>query len=147
LPKKEEQAMSEDLKGLSLLPRTQIKPAAEMLGRAFKDNPGISYYFPDEHERKRILPYIFQYSIRRGLLYGEVHISSPSLEGVAVWLPSENIYMNKERITRAGGLYFMSKVGKENITKYMSFGEHISSVHNRCAPFQALVLARDRHRP
>ena len=125
--------MVTDLNNLYRLKSTQIKPAAEMVTRAFLDNPGIVYYFPDEHERKSKLPYMFRYSIRRGILYGEVYATSPNLEGVAVWLLSENIHMTS-------GLSILKKLGKKNVSKLMSFVGYLASVHKRHAPFKHWYL-------
>ncbi len=38
--------MTDDLDGLVRLERSQIKPAAEVLARAFYDDPLFTYYFP-----------------------------------------------------------------------------------------------------
>ena len=100
--------MVADLNSLQRLKYSQIKPATEMVTRAFLDNPGIVFYFPDENERKSKLPYIFRYIIRRGFLYGEVYATSPNLEGIAIWLYSENIHMTS-------GLSILRKLGKNNI--------------------------------
>ena len=132
--------MAAELNGFQVLTGAQIKPAAEMLARAFCDSPGRCYYFPDKYERTRVLPYILQYSLRRGLLYGEVHVTSSHLEGVAVWLPSNNMYMNQDRIVRAGGLTMMENVGKENMSRFIFFAEYLGSVHKLCAPFKRWYL-------
>ena len=119
--------MVNGLDSLYRLKNTQIKPAAEMVTRAFLDNPGIVSYFPDENERQRILPYIFRYIIRRGLLHGEVYATSPNLEGVAIWLPSENIHMTS-------GVSTLKEIGEKNATKMMSFNSYLASIHERHAP-------------
>ena len=38
------------------LDKAQIKPAAEMLARAFQDDPLYTYFFPTTIERKNKLP-------------------------------------------------------------------------------------------
>lgn len=138
--KKRASIMTVDLNNLIRLTKAQIKPAAEILVRAFQDNPGIVYYFPDEYERKRKLFYIFQYTIRRGLLYGEVYTTSPNLEGVAVWLPSENTRMTLWKVIRNGGLSMLLKVGRKNVSKEMSFGGYLGSIHKRHTPFRHWYL-------
>jgi len=132
--------MGADLNNLFRLSKAQVRPAAEMVSRAFQDEPGIVYYFPDEYERKKKLPYFFQYTIHRGLLYGEVYATSPNLEGVAVWLPSENIRMTMWRVIRSGALPMILKVGRENIWQLMSFGSYLGSIHKRHAPFRHWYL-------
>ncbi|MFX1388033.1 MAG: GNAT family N-acetyltransferase [Promethearchaeota archaeon] len=75
----------------------QIKAAAKTLARAFHDYPTLTYLFPDEDERSRMILIIKEYMVRYGLLYGEVYASSPNLEGVAVWLPFWDAEMTDER--------------------------------------------------
>jgi len=132
--------MAADLNNLFRLTMAQIKPAAEMIARAFQDSPGIVYYFPDEYERKKSLPYSFQYIVRRGVLYGEVYATSPNLEGVAVWLPSDNTRMTMWRAIRSSGLSMLLKVGKKNLSPLTSLGAYLSSIHKRCAPFRHWYL-------
>ncbi len=121
------------LDNLFRLTKAQITPAVEMVSRAFLDNPGIVAYFPDEHKRKRILPYIFRYSIRRGVLYGEVYATSPNLEGVAIWIPSENMHMTS-------GLSILKKLGEKNVSQMLSFVGYLASIHKRHAPFKHWYL-------
>ncbi|MFX1236784.1 MAG: hypothetical protein ACFFAS_05145 [Promethearchaeota archaeon] len=75
----------------------QVKAAARTLARAFHDYPTLTYLFPDEDERSRMVPIIKEYLICYGILYGEVYGSSPNLEGVAVWLPFWDAEMTDER--------------------------------------------------
>ena len=122
------------------LTRAQVKPAAEMMARAFHDDPGSVYFFPDVSERKNKLPYIFQLLIRYGLLYGEAYATSPNLEGVAVWLPSEKVHRTLWGSIRSGSLSLLFKVGRNTVDKGRSFGEYVSSIRKRRAPFRYWYL-------
>ena len=85
--------------------KEQAKVAGETLARAFHDYPLQIYLFPDEDERSKNLPIIFEYLIRYGIMYGEVYGSSPNLEGVAVWLPFWDAEMTEERGMKCGMSY------------------------------------------
>jgi ribosomal protein S18 acetylase RimI-like enzyme len=121
--------MVSDLNNPVRLTETRVKPAAETLARAFQDDPPSVYFFPDVSERKKKLPYVFRALIRYSLLHGEVYATSPNLEGVAVWLPSNKVNEALWRSIRS------DKVGKENVLRQRSFGDYTSLVHKRHAPF------------
>ena len=63
--------MADGLNSLVRLERSQIKPAGAMLARAFYDDPFSVYLIPDGSRRGKLLPYIFEFSTRFGVLYGE----------------------------------------------------------------------------
>ena len=132
--------MTVDLNNLFRLTKAQIKPAAEMLTRAFQDNPGLAYYFPDESERKNKSHHLHQFMLCHGLIYGEVYATSPNLEGLAVWLPSENANMSLWRVIRSGGLSMIYKLGIKAASQVRPFGDYVSSVHKRHVPFRHWYL-------
>jgi hypothetical protein len=61
------------------LTEEQAKAAGETLARAFHDYSLQIYSFPDEDERSKKLPIIFEFLVRYGIMYGEVYGSSPNL--------------------------------------------------------------------
>lgn len=132
--------MAANLNSLFRLTKTQLKPATEVVTRAFQDNPAIIYYFPDVSERKDKSFYFFQFLIRYGLLYGEVYSTSPNLEGVAVWLPSKKAHMTLWRVIRSGGLSMILKLGRKNNSLLMTFGDYLTTIHKRHAPFKHWFL-------
>jgi ribosomal protein S18 acetylase RimI-like enzyme len=127
--------MKSELSGLIRLEKSQLKPAAAMVARAFQDNPLSVYFFPDMSERKNKLPYIFQFMISYGLLYGEAYTTSPNLEGVAVWLPSEKARMKRRGDVENEGLSRLFKVERKTAAKWRSFDDYVSSMHKRLVPF------------
>ena len=132
--------MVPDLNKLLRLTKTQIKPAAEMLTRAFQDSPDNVYYFPDISERRNKYFYYLQFIVCYGLLYGEVYSTSPNMEGVAVWLNSEKANMTLWRAIRSGRLSMRLKLGRKTYSQLMSFGDYLTSVRKRYAPFKHWYL-------
>jgi len=132
--------MVADLSNLVRLQKSQIKPAAEMLTRAFQDDPLSAYFIPDASERKNKSPYIFQVLIRYGILYGEVYATSPNLEGVAAWLPSEKADMALWRSIWSGGLSILFKLGIKALRRQLAFADCAYSIHKRHAPFRHWFL-------
>ncbi len=105
--------MCTDLKDLVRLNKPHIKPAAEVLTRAFRNYPLLQYSFHDKLERERIAPYFFQYILNYGVRYGETYATSPNLEGVAVWLTSDNYPMAFWSLIRSVPLSIIFGFGRE----------------------------------
>ena len=76
-----------NLNNLVRVKKSNIKPAAEVLAKAYQDEPLYAYFIPDASERRNRLPYFLEFTLRHAVLYGEVYASSPKLEGIAGWLP------------------------------------------------------------
>ncbi len=131
--------MADGLNSLVRLERSQIKSVGAMLARAFYDDPFSVYLIPDGSRRGKLLPYIFEFSTRFGVLYGEVYTTSPNLEGVAVWLPSEKADMTLRRVMRNGGLSLLPKLGGDLIQRLPALNS-ISSLRKRHAPFRHWYL-------
>jgi len=132
--------MIADLSNLVRLQKSQIKPAAEMLARAFQDDPLFIYFFPNTSERRNKSHHFLQLLVRYGVLYGEAYATSPNLEGVTVWLPSEKADMSFLRMMRSGALSMLPRIGRDVIGRMWRFGEHATRIHKRHAPFRHWFL-------
>jgi ribosomal protein S18 acetylase RimI-like enzyme len=128
------------------LTKSEIKPASKTLALAFRHEPIFAYVIPDLHDREKISSHLFEMSLRYCISYGEVYATSPSLKGVALWLPSEKAEMTLWRIIRTSGLYFLkdvflaSKSQRKIYSRVMSFFDYTSSLHKRYAPFSHWYL-------
>jgi len=116
------------------------KRAAEVLVRAFWNHPPLQYYFPDEAERERIAPYFFSLTVFNGIRYGEVHATSPDLEGIAVWLPSDNYPVTLWRLLRSVPPSEILGFGRYGGSRMRDLGQYIDAVHGRLAPFKHWFL-------
>ncbi|MCK4274052.1 MAG: GNAT family N-acetyltransferase [Dehalococcoidales bacterium] len=132
--------MVADLNSLVRLTKDQIKPAAVTLAKAFQDYPLSAYFFPDGSERERIQPVTFQSLIRYGIRYGEVYATSPNLEGVAVWFPSDRRRRTLWSEIRSRRFLLLFRVRREVISRQKAYGDYAESVRKRCAPFPHLYL-------
>lgn len=122
------------------LDKSHGKRATETLVKAFWDHPPLQYYYPDEAERQRIAPYFFSLAVRGGLRYGEVHASSPDLEGIAVWLPSDSYPVMSWRLLRSVPLSEILGFGRHGGSRMRRLGQHIDQVHGCLAPFKHWFL-------
>ncbi|MFQ5981569.1 MAG: GNAT family N-acetyltransferase [Candidatus Heimdallarchaeota archaeon] len=123
------------------LPKELIKPAARMAARAFHDDPLFSHFYPDPAERKKRLPHLLEGMIRYTLRYGEVYATSPNLEGIALWLPSDKAAMGMWGTLRSGALRPMFKAGMKAMMKAMPCYEFNLARHKALAPFRHLYLS------
>jgi len=132
--------MSTDSKTIVQLDKSHIRPAAEMLSRAFRDYPLLQYSFPDELERGKVAPYFFQFILYYGIRYGETYATSPNLEGVALWIPSDNYPVTFWKLIRSVPLSVIFGLGRYGGGRMRHIGEHIDAVHQRLAPFKHWFL-------
>lgn len=123
------------------LQKDQIKPAAEMLAKAFIDNPMFALFIPNTAERAKKWPYLFQFQIRYGMRYGEVHTTSSRLEGAAIWFPSDKVKITIWRSIRCGVLPMIPKVGWKLLRRMETIDNYARSIHRRHAPFKHWFLA------
>jgi len=75
--------------------------AAEMLTRAFTEDPAYSYIFPDEAERARSTRKLWHAVIGFCLTYGEVW-TTPELAGAAGWLAPGKASFSLGQMVRTG---------------------------------------------
>ena len=122
------------------LNRSHAKHATKALIRAFWNHPPLQYYFPDEAERERIAPYFFSLYVFNGIRYGEVYATSQDLEGIAVWLPSDNYPATPWRLLRSVPLSDILGFGKNRGARMRVLGQYIDAVHGRLAPFKHWFL-------
>ena len=126
--------MADSLNSLLRLKKEHIKPAAELMARAFQDYPLSAYFIPDDSERRRKQPLMFQSMIRHGLLFGEVYATSPKLEGVAIWFPSDKNHWALWNNIRSRRFLIPFIVGIGAVARQKAFGEYAASVRKRCVP-------------
>ncbi|HLH61063.1 MAG TPA: GNAT family N-acetyltransferase [Ktedonobacteraceae bacterium] len=112
-----------------------VRQASGVMARAFQDEPAWKYLIPDASKRSRWLPSFFSIVIRYTLLYGEVY-TTPSLEGVACWLPPGNTTPRLSQLVRLGirhaSLGFA--LGWTGFRRHATMEAYDSAVHAQFAP-------------
>ena len=121
--------------GFFPIQKNQIKATAEMLSRAFYDDPLFVYFFPDPSNRLRKSTGLFQLLIRYGILYGESEVTSPGLEGAAVWYPSDKAHLSIRGMLRSGMISFIFVGGISTMIRMIRLGNYPVAIHKRHAPF------------
>lgn len=113
------------------LDKPQIRAAAEVLTRAFYDDPLCTSFIPDALERKKKLHHVLETIVRYSVSYGEVYATSPNFEGVAAWLPSDRVKMTLWQGIRSGGLSILLNLGLGATLRQLSVSDLMYSVHKR----------------
>ena len=129
-----------ELKNLMRLRKAHVKPASEVLSRAFQNDPLPAYFFPDAAGREERQANVYQLLVRYGVRYGDSYATSPNMEGIAVWLPSERTDMPLWRMMLSGTLPLMLNLHKEDVARMRYFSGYVSAVHKRFAPFRHWYL-------
>ena len=138
--------MTLELTSAIKLDKSLLKPASQMLARAFYDDPFSYYLFPDETQREKKLPHMHRNLLRFGMLYGEAYTTSDKLEGVATWMPPGNFKITLWRGIRCGGISMLFKVGWGALKKLSAYGRHVTPLHrqlDRYNPWYLSILAVD----
>ena len=123
------------LETLPRLKKSDVEIAAEMLSRAFHNDPLIAYFFSNEEERLEDIKQFYLFRLKYGIAYGEVYIISPKIEGLAIWIHPSNITMTNWQIFRAGGMKLMRKLGRKKMSKMFAVEHYISEIHYRNVDF------------
>ena len=116
------------------LKESQLDEAGEVLGRAFFDDPLTEYIFPDPDKRSRRNEWFLRTGAKYGQLYGEVHTTPESVDGVACWLPPGEADLTPFRVIRAGMLMAPFKVGLGALKRFLDISDYIEKLHQRDMP-------------
>lgn len=127
--------MGNDVPDLMKLDRSHIKPAAEVLAKAFMDYPIDRFSFPNIEDRAKKSHYMHQFVLSCCIQYGEAYSTSDKFEGIAAWLPPENAILPIWKLIRSGALIQLSKFGISSIRKMMMFNRYLEMMHKRIAPY------------
>jgi ribosomal protein S18 acetylase RimI-like enzyme len=130
-----------NLTNLTRLGDSDVASAAKALSRSFLHDPEIDYLFPDESQLERKLFLLFQVMVRYGLMYGEVYAPSSDIEGVAIWLTSDDMDMNPAKLEKCGLSEFSSQVSPEVMAKIVYLNDFAYARNKVNAPFNHWYLA------
>jgi ribosomal protein S18 acetylase RimI-like enzyme len=92
------------LKDLYLVQKKDASKVAQVLAKAFHEDPLIELIFPNQEERRQLTPVLWRFMTKDGIRYGEVYAPSDKIEGVAKWLPPGKAHMGVWRTIVSGGL-------------------------------------------
>ncbi len=115
------------------LEAAQRSQAAELLARAFRNDPTYVIVMPEEDKRAEVLSWLFDRVVHYSLLYGQVY-TTPVLEGVACWLPPGQTRLTIPRIVRSGLYATPMKMGWAAYRRFDTYMSYADKLHERYAP-------------
>jgi ribosomal protein S18 acetylase RimI-like enzyme len=107
--------------------------AAELLARAFHNDPLYMLVIPEADKRAEVLSWLFDRVVHYSLLYGEVH-TTRMLEGVACWLPPGQTELTVGRVVRSGLYATPLKMGLAAYRHFDTYMGYADKLHKRYAP-------------
>jgi len=125
------------------LKRSQVDSAAKVLARAFESDPVCIAFFPDASKRFLQNYALMDHSVRYNMRYGEVYITSPKLEGVALWQRTASLNEQElEQQDRFRRLYlswlnfrWWLALGK-GVERVKALYEPVFAIHDELVPMQ-----------
>ena len=106
---------------------SQRDRAAEVLARAFHDDPIYTCEIPEETQRFPPLRSMFRAVVKYGLLYGEAYTTS-AVNGAACWLPPGSTEVTAWRAVRSGMAVVPMKMGRDawrRLSAMLSYAEEL----------------------
>jgi GNAT superfamily N-acetyltransferase len=123
-----------NLRDVVPLKKEQIPMAADVLARAFHNDPVNNYVFPGEFERTKRNPSVFTSFIRYTLRAGEVWTTGEPLKGVCLWISPGSDENNPEYLEESGLDNLALLMGEEAAERYERYEEVIESHRRRLVP-------------
>lgn len=122
-----------ELAGLVQISKHEFDKAVQVLTHAFYGDYLYSYFLPDEEQKHRYMPALFEYRLRQGLLAGKAYATSPEVEGVAVWIHSDKLRSSFLRDIRSGAFKLYRLVGRPAIERMVEFERFMTTQRNSYA--------------
>jgi len=112
--------------------KAHIKAASLMLARAFEDD--YRDEFPDPEERKRKTPFACEFCLRSEFSYIEAFVTSPRLEGIAIWQQSDKRGKRPFwHVFTSGAIWPALRVGLKALGRILTLDEYVYRKHAELA--------------
>jgi ribosomal protein S18 acetylase RimI-like enzyme len=111
----------------------QYKQASEVMGEAFLNDPLWKYLVPDETRGARTVSLSMGILVRYSLLYSKIY-TTPTLDGVACWLPPGETTPSFSRLIRIGVRSAPLHLGWNGFRRYMAVESYSGKIHKNNAP-------------
>jgi ribosomal protein S18 acetylase RimI-like enzyme len=102
-----------------LLTAERARQAGDVLGRAFADDPLMSFWLPEAERRHKYVPRVMYYVTRYCLQYDTVETTSQA-EGVAFWLPPGEENYHYAFFFRTGWILIPFQTGLRNYARMLA---------------------------
>ncbi|MDD2912254.1 MAG: GNAT family N-acetyltransferase [Candidatus Bipolaricaulis anaerobius] len=128
------------MRELVRLGRDEMAQAAEVLAAAFRDYPLFTSACHRPEARAQLALAFCQLALHYTVRYGEVYATSPTMEGVAAWLPAAHFPMTFWKMIRSIPLPVFVGLGRHGGGRLRAAGAHLDEMRRRLAPPDHLFL-------
>ncbi len=115
-----------------MLSASQGEAGADLLARAFQNDPLMVYFVPDEEKRRRLLPILFRIVVHYCLRYGIIYTTS-NLDGLVCCLPPGQT-KTIGRLARVSLSGIPVQLGLTGLRRFLHASTYTSAAHKQAAP-------------
>jgi ribosomal protein S18 acetylase RimI-like enzyme len=116
------------------LQESSINAVAEVLARAFFDDPLTIYVEPNESRRAQVLPVLYEVGTRYAHLFGEAYTTAGHIEGAALWIAPDSGDFTTDRMAAAGSGTSSAALGPEAFGRFMKLMTHMDGLRATAMP-------------
>jgi GNAT superfamily N-acetyltransferase len=113
---------------------SQISESAEVLARAFYDDPLMLYIEPDDARRVTMLPWFMGCAARLGDQFGEVYTTVATVEGNACWLRPGDNEIGDDRLATSGFAEAADRMGEGAFGRFGQALGHLENLRRAAVP-------------
>jgi GNAT superfamily N-acetyltransferase len=119
---------------VSRLARERTSLAAEVLARAFHDDPVTTFMVPDPDERTRLLPALYVAAAGLAERFGEGFVTEPEVLGAALWFPPGRTQLGPEEFQAVGGGDLARRLPRGAFGRFASVMAYLDGLRRRDVP-------------
>jgi len=119
------------------LTKENIPKAVETLKDAFSADPLWEKVFEEDPDKDKTLTAFFTCPLLYGMKFGKACATSPSAEGVAVWVPGRHADMSMWGMLRSGALFYGIKMGRKSVQNLAIISEQTGRMRKNLMRDQA----------
>jgi GNAT superfamily N-acetyltransferase len=113
---------------------SSVNTVAEVLARAFFDDPSTIYVEPDDSRRAQVLPVFYEVGTKYAHLFGEAYTTAGHIEGAALWIAPDSGDFTAERMAAAGGDKSFAALGPDAFGRFLTLMTHLSRLRAASMP-------------
>jgi len=114
-----------------LIQKSQIKQAALVLSKAFKEDPITCWWIPNPEKRIEKMRIIWEIALKMIYYNGIIYTTSDKLEGVAGWMPPGKEFPSFLRMIWYGAIKIPFIVGLTCVRKMIKYQEFVEYIHKK----------------
>lgn len=120
---------------------SQIEAAADVLVRAFVNDPGLHHVLPCQEARDRLGPGLARAAIRYAARCGSPLVTAGAVRELALWFPPDALAPTMRDLAETGIADVPDTLGPEAWRRLQGLLDHLDALHPRYAPEPHWYLA------